>query len=97
MDAVHNFIEPLLKEAVGQVIIMRRDLDAKSSLQEWSQAEGLGTPHYRIVTSSGPDHEKSFEIEVIINGTVYGKGYGPSKQAAAKMAAQVTLEMIGIE
>lgn len=96
MEAVKQFVVPILEEAVGQVLMLRRDLDAKSSLQEWSQAEGLGTPYYKIIASSGPDHEKSFEIEVIINGSVYGRGYGSSKQAAAKMAAQATLEMIGI-
>lgn len=96
MDAVRTFVEPLLDTTIIQVLTLRRDLDAKSTLQEWSQAEGLGTPYYRIVASSGPDHDKSFEIEVIINGTIYGKGYGSSKQAAAKMAAQATLEMIGI-
>lgn len=96
MDGVKKFVAPMLEEAVGQVLMTRRDLDAKSSLQEWSQAEGLGTPNYKIIASSGPDHEKSFEIEVIIKGVVYGKGYGSSKQAAAKMAAQATLEMLGI-
>lgn len=96
MDAVREFIEPLLSEAVREVLSLHRENDVKSLLQEWSQAEGLGTPHYHIVSSSGPDHEKCFEIEVIINGIPYGKGYGSSKQAAAKMAAQVTLDMIGI-
>jgi len=96
MEAVRAFIEPLLDTAIIQVLALRRDLDAKSTLQEWSQAEGLGTPYYRIVASSGPDHEKSFEIEVVINGKLYGRGYGSSKQAAAKLAAQATLEMIGL-
>jgi len=96
MEAVRAFIEPLLDMAIIQVLALRRDLDAKSTLQEWSQAEGLGTPYYRIVASSGPDHEKSFEIEVVINGKLYGRGYGSSKQAAAKLAAQATLEMIGL-
>ena len=90
MEAVRAFIEPLLDTAIIQVLALRRDLDAKSTLQEWSQAEGLGTPYYRIVASSGPEHEKSFEIEVVINGKVYGCGYGSSKQAAAKLAAQAT-------
>lgn len=96
MDAVRAFVEPLLDHTIVQVLAFRRDLDAKSTLQEWSQAEGFGTPYYRIVASSGPDHEKSFEIEVLINGKVFGKGYGSSKQAAAKQAAQASLEMIGI-
>lgn len=95
MDAVRSFVEPILERSIIQVLAQRRDLDAKSSLQEWSQAEGLGTPHYQIISSSGPDHEKYFEIEVVINGKVYGKGHGSSKQAAAKMAAQISLEMIG--
>ncbi len=96
MDAVRTFVEPMLERSIVQVLAQRRDLDAKSSLQEWSQAEGLGTPHYQIVASSGPDHEKYFEIEVVINGKIYGTGHGSSKQVAAKMAAKKSLEMIGI-
>jgi ribonuclease-3 len=96
MDAVSSFMEPLLEEAVGIVLSAHRDHDPKSQLQEWSQAEGLGTPFYRIVSDSGPDHEKCFEIEVIINGQTYGRGSGSSKQAATKTAAQASLEMIGI-
>jgi ribonuclease-3 len=96
IDAVRIFTEPLLNTAVRQVLMLGRDYDAKSMLQEWSQAEGLGTPYYHIVSTSGPDHEKCFEIEVIINEVVYGRGSGSSKQAAAKKAAQAALEMIGI-
>ena len=97
MDAVRDFVEPFLKTAVSQVITTRRDQDPKSLLQEWTQAEGLGTPNYRVVSDSGPDHEKCFEIEVVINGKIYGTGTGPSKQAATKIAAQATLNIIGIE
>jgi len=96
VDAVAILMEPLLEEAVRAVLITRRDHDPKSQLQEWSQAEGLGTPLYRIVSDSGPDHEKCFEIEVVINGQVFGKGTGPSKHLAAKAAAKTSLELIGI-
>jgi ribonuclease-3 len=97
MEAVMRFMEPLLEEAVNSVLLNRRDQDPKSQLQEWSQAAGFGTPVYRVISASGPDHEKCFEVEVIINGQVYGKGSGSSKNAAAKAAAQATLEMIDVE
>lgn len=96
IDAVRIFTEPLLNTTVRQVLLLGQDYDVKSMLQEWSQAEGLGTPYYHIVSTSGPDHEKCFEIEVIINEIVYGKGNGSSKQAAAKKAAQAALATIGI-
>ena len=52
----------------------------------------MGTPRYVTVNSSGPDHAKTYVVEVQINGKPYGQGTGSSKQAAAQMAAQAALE-----
>jgi ribonuclease-3 len=60
-------------------------------LQEWIQSQGFDHPVYRMVTSNGPDHNKTFEVEVLINGEVKGQGWGQSKQAAAKLAARDAL------
>lgn len=94
--AVKSFVEPLLETAVNQILLARGDLDPKSLLQEWSQAQGFGAPTYRTVSDSGPDHDKCFGVEVIINGQVCGIGSGHSKQEAAKMAAKVALDQLGI-
>jgi ribonuclease-3 len=71
-------------------------LDPKSLLQEWVQAQGFASPVYRIVATRGPEHEKCFEVEVIVNEKVCGSGSGQSKQSAAKAAARDALREIGI-
>ena len=70
--------------------------DPKSTLQEWTQSNKLGTPRYVTVASSGPDHARVFVVEVQVNGSAYGRGEGTSKQAAAQIAAQAALESLGI-
>jgi ribonuclease-3 len=97
ITAVQEFVEPMLEPAARQILSVHKDRDPKSLLQEWAQSEGHGTPYYRTVAALGPDHAKVFEVEVHINGKVYGQGRGQSKQAAAKAAALATLESMGIE
>jgi ribonuclease III len=80
---------------VGEQFLSRFDQqDPKSSLQEWSQGHKLGIPQYVVLQASGPDHDRLFEVEVHINGKVYGHGTGHNKQTAARLAAQASLEMI---
>jgi ribonuclease-3 len=73
IQAVQEFIEPILEPAADQILQMRKDQDPKSLLQEWVQSQGFGPPQYRTVGAYGPEHEKTFEVEVIVNE---GKG-GP--------------------
>jgi ribonuclease-3 len=94
LKAVEDFVHPLLDES--QEFVLDTIHDPKSRLQEWAQAEKLGTPQYTTVGSSGPDHAKVFEVEVRIQGVTYGRGQGPSKQVAARIAAQTALEALGI-
>jgi ribonuclease-3 len=56
----------------------------------------MGTPQYVTIGSSGPDHAKTFEVEVRIQGLIYGRGHGSSKNVAARIAAQTALEALGI-
>ena len=79
-------LESVLQEALNK--------DAKSRLQEWSQAHFQVTPHYRTVGERGPDHAKIFTVQALIDDTVYGEGEGHSKQAAAQEAAKVALERL---
>ncbi|HEY9151361.1 MAG TPA: ribonuclease III [Anaerolineales bacterium] len=96
VPAVEKFMEPLLDSAQERIIQRAEIYDPKSRLQEWAQAEKLGTPQYVLVSSSGPDHAKVFEIEVRIKGAAHGRGKGPSKQIAEQIAAQTTLESLGL-
>jgi ribonuclease-3 len=97
MDAVRDFIEPFLQVGVVEILAERRDRDPKSLLQEWVQSQGFGPPVYSTVASSGPEHNKTFEVEVYVSGKVYGNGRGHSKQAAAKAAARQALHSIGLD
>ena len=96
-EAVLRFVEPLLEPAAEQIVSHNRDMDAKSRLQELVQAHGLPAPLYRTVAASGPEHSKVFEIEVLVNGQVYGKGQGSSKQSAAQLAAEAALHVLDLE
>jgi ribonuclease-3 len=92
LAAAMEFLEPLLAPVAETTLARAADQDAKSRLQEWSQAELKVTPHYRIVAESGPDHAKSFVAEVLLGHEVAGRGRGPSKQAAEQEAAQEAWE-----
>jgi ribonuclease-3 len=93
---VWAFMNPILETAVKKIMANQIEHHPKSILQEWSQSKGFGTPIYQTVGDSGPDHDKYFDVEVLIDGVAYAKGRGHSKQAAAKVAAKVALEKLGI-
>lgn len=61
--------------------------DYKSRLQEFVQSKGFQAPKYQVVEESGPDHDKKFVIEVLVNGETWGKGEGKSKSTAEQDAA----------
>ena len=66
--------------------------DPKSLLQEKVQAKSLPAPKYQVIEEAGPDHNKEFTIEVIINGKTEAKGVGKSKSEAEQDAATNALE-----
>ncbi len=68
--------------------------DARSALQEYCQAKGLTLPEYRLVSSTGPDHNPVFAISVIIDGTEVGQGIGRTRKAAREAAAARAIENI---
>jgi len=61
--------------------------DSKSMLQEYVQSQSLPAPKYQVVEESGPDHNKKFVIEVVVNGESWARGTGKSKSAAEQDAA----------
>jgi ribonuclease-3 len=96
IQMVQKFIAPMLENAAIQILSGNKDKDPKSVLQEWAQSQGLGTPVYRTIAAHGPDHAKTFEVEVYINKNLYGSGIGNSKQTAAKAAAESALRVLHI-
>ena len=66
--------------------------DSKSRLQEHTQKLYKRPPHYRVAGTSGPDHEKVFEVEVVIEGKVVAKGRGKNKKEAEQHGADEALK-----
>jgi len=61
--------------------------DSKTELQEWSHSKQLGTPKYKEISRSGPDHDPIFMVAVLIEGLKEAEGTGSSKRAAEQAAA----------
>jgi len=92
-----QFIEPLLESTREQIFAQPDLSDAKSRLQEWTQGQKLGALNYALVETKGPDHARSFEVEVRLNGNALGRGRGPSKATAEQEAAKAALEKLGVK
>jgi ribonuclease III len=69
----------------------------KSRLQEYTQRTIGERPQYRVLAATGPDHEKTFRIEVLVGGRVLGSGTGPSRRIAETAAASQALEALVID
>ena len=70
--------------------------DYKTALQEVVQQNHGEALEYVLVSESGPDHNKRFEIEVHLNSNVLGRGVGGSKKKAEQNAAKEALELMGL-
>jgi ribonuclease III len=69
--------------------------DHKSALQEWLQQRGLGAAEYRVRNESGPEHNKTFEVEVWHKGVKLSVSQGLSKKEAEQAAAMLALGTLG--
>ena len=85
-DAAKSFIHDTLGEAVADAAVRPGDGDPKTRLRQWSEANGLGTPHYEV-TSSGPSHDATYTALVRIARRPMGSGEGRSKKSAEARAA----------
>lgn len=90
IEKVKKFVIPMF-EAIQESILNEVE-DAKSELQELTQALKLGMPNYRIVSKTGPDHARIYEVEVQVASEVYGQGTGTSISLAERSAAQEALK-----
>jgi ribonuclease-3 len=85
--AVSEWVLPMMQAELAAAKVEVADKDPKSRLQEVAQAVLGLTPRYCTVAAEGPDHAKSFRVQVSIGDAVCGEGGGASKQLAAQSAA----------
>ena len=93
LEAVSDFLE---KNFFGQITQKASQplKDPKSRLQELVQAKGDSSPRYIVLEESGPDHDKKFIMEVVVDGKKVGRGLGKSKSEAEQEAAKSALESL---
>lgn len=98
LEQVDKLVGPLIGPALVEIIAASLHKDAKSEFQVWAQAQYNITPRYEVAGSTGPDHAKSFTVQVKLHEDVWGEGAGQSKQQAAqKAAAQALARAIEID
>lgn len=95
LPAAREFVKRALLDAAIEVEGSRLELsDHKSALQEFLQARGLPVARYAVVREAGPDHQKTFWMQVDVPGLVNATGTGLSKKEAEQSAAAQALELL---
>jgi ribonuclease-3 len=88
---VGRFILPADLAASGEELF---SVDYKSALQEYLQAVRKSPADYQVVEETGPEHQKTFTVEVLASDQVVARGRGTSKKAAEQEAARIVLERL---
>jgi ribonuclease III len=93
LDRVYQVVLHCFREELATVL-HEGHKDFKSDLQEYTQEKFGCVPTYVVVREYGPDHEKVFEVELMIQGRLQGIGTGKSKKEAEQTAARKVLESL---
>ncbi|HAH11907.1 MAG TPA: ribonuclease III [Alphaproteobacteria bacterium] len=86
LEAARTFVERYWRDKLASVSGDMRD--PKSTLQEWAQGRALGTPVYRLLGKTGPDHAPMFSVEAFISDARRATGEGNSRRVAEQDAAR---------
>jgi len=95
--SAQRFILRILVPEIEKVVENRHRKDYKTLLQELVQKRFKTYPKYHLVKRTGPDHDKTFWMEVRINDTVYGPGQGKNKKEAEQNAAELAYRQLAGE
>lgn len=94
LNSVKVIFIDLLEKNFPDINLNSLTKDYKTALQEITQAQIGTAPKYELISSSGPDHKKSFEMAVLLNGKEIARATGNSKKAAEQACALKALEML---
>ena len=93
-NSYKNVILNLFIEEINGAANQRTDY--KTMLQQLAEQEGSSLLEYRIVSEEGPEHDKLFHVEAIINNNVVGRGSAQTKKDAEMQAAKIALQLFGV-
>ena len=96
MEVAKGFIMRFVHNSVADEMAGRLIKDHKTMLQEYVQKRHMGQIVYELTGSSGPDHNKTFTMRVLVAGETAGIGEGRTKQEAGQQAARAALIEFGV-
>ena len=92
-----KFLERHIFPNIQEVVSEEDFINYKSALLEYMQARGLTPPDYELISETGPEHCKEFEMSLVFRGEEYGRGKGSSKKKAEQEVARKALERLKTE
>ncbi|MDA0986248.1 MAG: ribonuclease III [Bacteroidetes bacterium] len=92
--AVTKFVQKFFESSLSDYVAEDDSTNFKSKLLETLQSKKMKMPIYKLINSEGPDHSKTFFVEVLINDFTQGQGTGSSKKEAEQNAAKVAYDWL---
>ena len=92
--AAYGFVSRCIAPEIQRVLDQGQLRDYKSLLQELSQGRFKTCPSYRMIKRTGPDHERLFWMEAVVNQDIFGPGVGKNKKSAEQEAARMAWESL---
>ncbi|MCA9789480.1 MAG: ribonuclease III [Cyanobacteria bacterium HKST-UBA05] len=86
----------LIADEVTKIDLSKTKSNFKAALQELTQAQGLGLPEYDTLREEGPPHNRTFIVQVLVDGEVIGEGNGKTKKEAQQQAAKLALKCLNV-
>ncbi|HIV61687.1 MAG TPA: ribonuclease III [Candidatus Butyricicoccus avistercoris] len=97
IEPAREFVLSFIPKSAERARQGRMFKDYKTTLQEIVQKNRQETLEYRLAGTSGPDHDKTFDMELLLNSNVFASGQGRSKKEAEQMAAKQALALMGYQ
>jgi len=94
IESARAMVEKVILDDVDVILDHTDHVNYKSHLQEWTQSKFKTYPRYKIRSTTGPEHDKIFIVEVRAGHGVTGRGRGKSKKDAEQMAAKEALKAL---
>lgn len=91
-----RFVRRHILSSIDELLQVEEYKNYKSIVQEYAQREFGARPRYRVVSAKGPEHERTFFVELRLGGRALGRGEGKNKKEAEQMAARSALGKLGL-
>ena len=93
-EAAQVFVEDRALNTVDLEALAQAEENYKSILQETLQANSRALPTYTVVDVTGPSHDRTYTVQVVVDGQPYGRGTASAKQKAEQRAARKALQRV---